>query len=94
MAGVLLLAAAQAADYLTFLTMVGVHGLSAEVNPVVVSIASQGSGALALAKAAAIVIVAGAFLAGRRRRPRTARFTLGTGIVMGLIGALSNIATI
>jgi hypothetical protein len=90
----LVLGAAQMADYVTFLAMVGVHGLAAELNPIVVAIASKSLAMLALGKAAAILMVAGAFLGGRRRRPLVACFTLGTGIGLGLVGALSNVATI
>jgi hypothetical protein len=89
-----LLVAAQAADYLTFLAMVGIHGLSAELNPIVVALAVHGFGPLTVAKAATVVLVAGAFLVGRRHRPGVAQLTLGLGIIAGAMGAVSNLATL
>ena len=88
------LVAAQAADYLTFLVMVGAHGLSAELNPIVGALAAQGLGILTLAKASLVVFVGSLFLVSHRQRPRLARFTLGVGIVVGTLGAASNVATL
>jgi hypothetical protein len=89
-----LLVAAQAADYLTFLTMVAIQALAAERNPIVAAIASYGLGVLTTAKLACIVLVASVFVISRMRRPWAARVTLGTGILVGAIGALSNLAAI
>ena len=56
----LVLVAFQAADYVTFLAMVGSHGLVAEANPIVVALAAHGLGLLTVAKVG-------------RRRPRCDR---------------------
>ena len=86
-----LLVVAQAADYVTFLVMVGAHGLAAERNPIVAALASHGPWALTAAKVALVVYVASTFLVSRSRRPGIARLTLGAGIVVGAIGAASNL---
>ena len=92
--GLVLLIVAQAADYLTFLVMVETHGLGAERNPIVTAIASHGLWILTTAKVAAIVLVASVFLVSRFRRPWIARLTLVTGVVVGAIGAVSNVAAL
>jgi hypothetical protein len=89
-----LLVAAQAADYLTFLVMVEVHGLGAERNPVVAAIASEGLWLLTVAKAALVVLVASTFFVSRLRRPRVAQLMLAFAIVAGAIGSVSNIAAL
>jgi hypothetical protein len=85
---------AQAADYLTFLVMVDHRGLAAERNPIVVALAREGLWVLPAAKAAAVIFLAGTFFVSRLRRPRMARLTLGLGIGVGVIGALSNMASL
>jgi hypothetical protein len=90
---VALMVVAQTADYVTFLVMVSQHGLAAERNPIVVALASEGLWALTAAKVAAIVYVASTFVVTRLRRPRMARLTLGVAILVGAIGALSNVGT-
>jgi hypothetical protein len=87
-----LLVAAQATDYLTFLIMVREHGLTAELNPLVVALATKGLLMLTIAKAAAVVLVASTFVVTRSRRPGLARLTLAVGIIVGAIGASSNLA--
>ena len=89
-----LLVIAQSADFLTFLIMIEVHGLDAEVNPLVAAIAGHDLLLLSAAKAALVVYVASAFFIARLRRPRVARMTLALGILIGAIGAASNIATL
>lgn len=86
-----LLAATQVADYVTFLVMVGTHGLAAELNPIVAALAAEGLGLLTMAKASLVVFVGSVFLVSRRVRPRPARAALGVGIVVGAVGAASNL---
>lgn len=94
LSGLALLVALQVADHLTFLVMVRMHGLAAEVNPIVLVLAGHGLALLTVAKVAAIVLVASTFLVSRQRRPQVARLTLCIGIVMGAMGAFSNLATL
>lgn len=90
-----LLIVANAADYLSFLVMVARHGLGAEMNPIVVSLArDHGLALLSLAKASAVLLVASTFLVVARTRPRLAGTVLAVGIFVGGFGALSNIATL
>jgi hypothetical protein len=44
-----------------------------------------------MAKASVVVFVGSLFLVSRRVRPRPARVALGLGIVVGVIGAASNL---
>lgn len=90
-----LLILAHAADYVTFLVMVMQHGLSAEANPIVVTIArDHGFLVLTMAKVSTVLLVASLFLVVVRTRPRLAATVMAIGVVAGSIGALSNIATI
>ena len=86
-----LLVTAQAADYVTFLLMVATHGLAAERNPIVVALAGQGLWLLTVAKVSLVVFVGSLFLVSRGVRPRPARVALAVGIVVGAIGAASNL---
>ena len=49
---------------------------------------------LTAAKAALVVFVASTFIVSRLRRPRVARVVLALGIVVGAIGAASNLAAL
>lgn len=94
-AGIALLILAHAADYVTFVLMVLLHGLDAELNPVVVTlIESGGLTILTLAKVATVLLVASTFLVVGRTRPRLAASVLIIGIVIGGFGAYSNLLTI
>lgn len=93
--GIAALIVANLADYLTFLFMVMTHGLSAEGNPLVVTLAQDhGLVLLTIAKAAAVLLVATVFLVVVRSRPKLATGVLALGILIGGIGAISNIASI
>ena len=93
--GIGLLIIAHAADYATFVVMVARHGLTTELNPIVVSIANEyGLALLTVAKFATVLLVAATFLVVGRTRPRVAAAVLAVGVFVGAIGALSNIATI
>jgi hypothetical protein len=88
------LALAQLFDFVSFLGMVGEHGFTAELNPFVVAVGEafdlQG---LAIAKLTmlAYVAVTVAFLA--RQHPRLAGLVIAVGIVAGMVGGVSNIAS-
>lgn len=93
--GLVLLAFAHLADYVTFVRMVLAHGLDAEANPIVALIAREyGFEVLTLAKLAAVVLMAATVVVVRRSRPRVAHATLVLGIALGTIGAVTNLATI
>jgi hypothetical protein len=93
--GLRMLIAAQIADYATFVIMIARHGLSAELNPLVATMAQDhGLMLLTAAKVSAVVLVAATFLVVGRTRPRLAAAVLAFGVVTGGIGALSNVATI
>lgn len=93
--GIALLILAHAADYLTFMVMVARHGLGAELNPIVVKIAVEhGLLLLTLAKTSAVLLVASTFLVVARTRPRVAGGLLAAGVVLGGLGAMSNLASL
>ena len=89
------LALAHAFDWASFVVMVDKHGLEAEANPIVVELAqAAGLPGLTLAKIATVVFAAilMALIAPRRRR--LAMGLLLFGVAAGLVGGLSNVATI
>jgi hypothetical protein len=89
------LAGAHAFDYLTFLVMVAHHGLAAELNPIVQRLAQDyGLPGLTIAKSGAVVFLgASATLLAPRRR-RFATFLVLIGIGLGVVGGISNVASI
>jgi hypothetical protein len=91
-----LLAAAHLFDYLTFVAMTARHGMAAELNPIVVFMAAEfGLPGLTVAKVASVVFLGlTAILLYRVRRNRTATALLAIGVVAGVIGGCSNIASI
>lgn len=95
-AGVLIaVALAQASDLVTFMRMVDVVGIGAELNPLVARGATTlGFGALAVAKAALVVLVAASFVIVARRHRRVAATVATTGTMAGLLGAYSNVLAI
>jgi hypothetical protein len=94
------LAAAQALDFATFLTMVGLRGPAAEANPVVQGMfLSLGTPAVALAKVALVTLiialaVAAAVRGGRGRWTVVGGLPIALGIAAGLIGAITNTAVV
>jgi hypothetical protein len=93
--GIGLLIVAHIADYTTFVVMVARHGLGSELNPVVVTIAQDhGLALLTVAKFATVLLVASVFLVVGRTRPRLAAAVLAFGVLIGGLGAFSNIITI
>jgi hypothetical protein len=92
--GIGLLIMAHVADYMTFLVMVARHGIDAEANPIVSTLAQEhGILMLTLAKTAAVLLVASTFLVVGRTRPRMAATVLGVGVLVGGFGALTNAAS-
>ena len=93
--GIGLLIMAHVADYTTFLVMVARHGLDTELNPLVVRLhADYGLALLTVAKFATLFLVLAVFLILGRTRPRIAATVLVFGVLIGGLGAISNIATI
>lgn len=93
--GLLILAAAHTFDYVSFLVMTGKHGLVAELNPIVVGLTQEfGLPGLTLAKMASVVVLASVFLVLRPHRRRWASSILTIGIVVGVFGGISNVASI
>jgi hypothetical protein len=90
-----LLVAAHAFDYVSFLVMTGRHGLAAELNPIVVALAdSYGLPGLTVAKIASVVLLASVVVVLTPHRRRWASAILTIGIVVGLVGGISNVASI
>lgn len=93
--GIGLLIIAHVADYTTFVVMVARHGLGSELNPMVVTLAQDyGLALLTVAKFAAVLLVAAVFLVVGRTRPRVAGAVLTFGVLIGGLGAFSNIISI
>lgn len=89
------LLAAQFFDYASFLVMTARHGLEAEFNPIVVTIAeSVGLPGLTLVKLAAVLFVAAVVVLLAPKRRWMGRAVLGAGVAAGLVGGISNVATI
>ena len=83
---------AQFADYLTFVRMIAVAGVGAELNPLVVrGLETLGMVALAVAKLALVVLVAAVFAVVARSHGQMAGVVATTGTVAGLVGAFSNV---
>jgi hypothetical protein len=93
------LALAQALDLATFAVMVARHGPLAEANPVVADLYGEmGMPAVALAKFALVLLVAGLVLAAGARERRGAWALIGgiplaLAIAAGLIGGITNAST-
>lgn len=92
--GVTLLGLAQLADYVTFRAMLATHGAAAELNPLAVTLQAHGLVFALVAKLTVWALVAAVVAVLVRPRPGLARFVLVFGIVVGIVGALSNLATI
>jgi hypothetical protein len=93
---ILAVGAAQAGDLITFVRMVLTEGPAAEANPIVAQgIESVGLPMLVVAKVCLFVLVVAivALLArtGSARRPRTAAFIATFAVLVGLVGAFSNV---
>ena len=91
-----LLALAHLFDFSTFLLMTSRHGLAAELNPIVVFMATEfGLPGLTIAKLASVVFLAvTAVILYRARRTRVATSLIMIGVLAGVVGGFSNIASI
>lgn len=85
----------QVADYWSFLLMIGRHGLAAEANPLVFMIAGQLGviGATAVKLAGVVIASASLILVADRHRGMARAIVTGA-VIAGLIGALTNIASL
>jgi hypothetical protein len=89
------LALAHLFDYGTFLVMVDRHGLSAEANPIVAMLAQEvGIPGLTVAKFLTVGLAAVLMVVIAPRRKKLAMGLLMFGVAAGLLGGISNIATI
>jgi hypothetical protein len=83
---------AQLADLATFLRMIDVHGIEAELNPLVSAVATHhGTDVLIVAKLGLIVFVVAAFAIIATQRERLAASVLTFATIAGLVGATSNV---
>jgi hypothetical protein len=90
-----MLAVAQLFDYVSFMVMIDRHGLAAELNPIVVALANNvGLIGLTLVKAGAVIFLAFAVLLLMPRRRHVAIAVLSVGVVLGVVGGVSNVMTI
>jgi hypothetical protein len=91
----LAVAVAQASDTLTFMRMVGIAGIEAELNPLVAAgHDTLGMLPLVAAKLALVVLIGSVFAIVSRRHRRVAATVATAGMAAGLIGAFSNVFAI
>ena len=89
------LAVAHLFDYTSFLVLVSRHGLAAEANPIVVRIAqTAGIPGLTIAKLGTVAFAASLMLIILPRRPKLAMALVVFGVAAGLLGGLSNVASL
>jgi hypothetical protein len=89
------LALAQFFDWVSFLVMIARHGLGAEANPIVVTLVEEtGVTGVTLAKVATVAFAALLAVLIAPRHRRMAMVLLTFGVAAGMVGGLSNIATI
>ncbi len=92
--GLTLLGIAQLTDFLTYRAMLAAHGAAAELNPLAVSLQAHGLFYALVAKITVWALVAAIVAVLVRDHPRLAWGVLAFGIFVGVVGALSNLATI
>jgi hypothetical protein len=89
------LALAHLFDWLSFLVMIARHGIEAEANPIVVTLVEQtGVPGVTLAKIATVVFAAGMAVLIAPKRRRLAMVLLTFGAAAGMVGGITNIATL
>ena len=94
-AALVVLALAHVFDWASFLIMIARHGLAAEANPIVVTLVEEtGVPGVTLAKLATVVFAAGLAVLIAPKRRRMAMVLLSFGVAAGLVGGMSNIATL
>jgi hypothetical protein len=82
-------------DLASFVVMVGRHGLAAEANPLVANLAHElGLPGLTLAKVLAVVLASCVFIVLGPKNRRLAMTVLVFGVAAGLVGGLTNLASI
>jgi hypothetical protein len=90
-----ILVAAQLFDLLSFMVMTGLHGMGAEANPIVVLLHQElGLPGLTIVKLGVVVFGGAVFVLLAPERRRLAMTVIIYGIAAGMIGGLSNVATI
>jgi hypothetical protein len=95
LAALLLLAFAQLFDYVSFMVMIERHGLAAELNPIVVYLHENvGMFGLTLVKGFAVVFLAFTATLLMPRRTNVAFGVLLVGIILGIVGGVSNVMTL
>jgi hypothetical protein len=91
----LALVAAHAFDYFSFIVMTAKHGMAAEANPVVVHLAEAfGLPGLTIAKLGSVAFLAGVAILAAPQRPKVAGMLVAIGITAGMVGGISNVASI
>jgi hypothetical protein len=89
------LALAHFFDYASFLVMIGRHGMAAEANPIVVVLHQEiGLAGLTVAKVVTVAFAAAIMFIIATRRRRLAMGLFVFGVMAGVVGGVSNIATI
>jgi hypothetical protein len=89
------LALAHLFDWASFLIMIARHGLGAEANPIVVRLVEEtGLTGVTLAKVATVAFAALLAVLIAPRRRRMAMVLLTFGVAAGMVGGLSNVATL
>jgi hypothetical protein len=82
---------AQLADLVTFVRLMGTHGVAAEANPLVASgFDSLGLVPLVVGKVALVILIAAAFVLVARSRARLSTVIASAGVVAGIVGAYTN----
>jgi hypothetical protein len=92
--GLTLLGVAQLADFVTFRAMLLARGSAAELNPIAVALQGHSLFMALAAKLTVWALVAAIAAVLAAERPGLARFVIGFSIAVGVIGALSNLATL
>ena len=91
----LVLVAAQAFDFVSFLAMVGARGLASELNPIVQRIAiDYGLAGITLAKLGVTALATATVIILARTHPRFAVVVFAVGTVGGIIGGMSNLGAL
>ncbi len=90
--GLTLFGLAQLADLVTFLAMIGQHGIGAERNPIAVAfVEGHQLGPLIVAKLTVWALAAACAANLQRRNPRLGELVIAFGILAGCLGAVSNV---
>ena len=94
-AGILTMTAAQLLDLASFMRMMQTVGLGAEANPLVATMFElHGFPMVAVAKIALLVLVSAIVVIARAGRPRLSAGIVALGIMVGLLGGLSNVVAL